>query len=59
MLVSALTTVAGFGNLAFSPHPGTASMGLVLTVGMAMTVVATLVVLPALMAWSPVSRGDP
>ena len=49
VLVSALTTIAGFGNLAFSPHPGTASMGVVLTIGMAMTLLATLVVLPALM----------
>ena len=35
VVVSALTTICSFGNLAFSPHPGTASMGQVLTLGLA------------------------
>ena len=48
ILVSALTTLAGFGNLAFSAHPGTASMGWLLTVGLSATLLTTLVVLPAL-----------
>ena len=46
---SALTTVCSFGTLAFSPHRGTASMGLLLAVGVALTVAATLLVLPALL----------
>lgn len=45
---SALTTIASFGNLAYSPHPGTASMGQVLTIGVLCAMVATLIVLPAL-----------
>ncbi len=49
VLFSALTTTASFGNLATSPHAGTASMGVMLTVGLAMTLVCTLVVLPALL----------
>ena len=48
---SGLTTVASFGNLAFSPHPGMASMGLLLTIGMLTTMAATLVFLPALIRW--------
>ena len=49
IVISALTTICGFGNLAYSAHPGTASMGLVLTIGLMLTLVATLVVLPALL----------
>ena len=50
VLTSALTTICGFGSLAFSPHPGMASMGAVLTIGLAATLACTLVVLPAIMA---------
>ena len=46
---SALTTLAGFGSLAFSPHQGTASMGLLLTVGVVLTLICVLVILPALL----------
>lgn len=44
---SALTTLVGFGNLAFSPHTGTASMGVLLTIGVWFTLLTTLYVLPA------------
>lgn len=49
VLFSALTTICGFGNLALSPHRGTASMGLLLTIGIGLTLICTLIVLPALM----------
>lgn len=49
VLFSALTTVASFGSLAVSGHRGMMSMGLLLTIAIAWTLVATLVVLPALM----------
>ena len=49
VLFSALTTATSFGNLASSPHAGTASMGLVLSIGLLITLVATLVVQPALL----------
>ncbi|CAA7616561.1 MMPL family transporter [Magnetospirillum sp. SS-4] len=48
VLFSALTTASAFGSLALSPHLGTASMGLLLTLSLAMTVAATFLVLPAL-----------
>jgi len=48
VFASAVTTVASFGNLAFSTHVGMASMGQLLTLGMAMSLVSVLVVLPAL-----------
>jgi predicted RND superfamily exporter protein len=44
---SALTTVASFGSLMLSPHRGTASMGELLSIAIAMTLVCTLIVLPA------------
>ncbi|HEX6996965.1 MAG TPA: MMPL family transporter [Gammaproteobacteria bacterium] len=49
VLACGLTTVASFGNLGFSAHRGMASMGLLLTLGMAAVLAATLVFLPALL----------
>src|SRR5207253_4057221 len=49
VLFSALTTTTAFGSLAVSKHPGTAGMGLLLTIGLLYTVVCTLFVLPALL----------
>lgn len=52
MVLSALTTVASFGNLSFSAHPGTASLGLVLVIGIIMMLGSTLFLIPALYtAW--------
>ena len=50
VLFSALTTMASFGSLAVSAHRGMSSMGLLLTIAISLTLVATLVVLPCLMA---------
>ena len=49
VLVSSLTTMGGVGNLALSPHAGTASMGMLLTLGIGVTLVCMLLVLPALL----------
>ena len=49
IIVSSLTTMGGVGNLALSPHAGTASMGLLLTLGIGITLVCMLLVLPALL----------
>jgi hypothetical protein len=48
---SALTTVVSFGTLAFSAHRGVASLGVLLTVGMLLTIICNLIVLPALIDW--------
>lgn len=53
IVVGAMITAGGFGNLAFSPHSGTASLGIILAMGLALMVVATLVFLPAMLG-----RGD-
>lgn len=46
---SALTTLVGFGSLMLSPHEGTASMGILLTVGLVFTLICTLIILPSLL----------
>jgi predicted RND superfamily exporter protein len=51
VILSALTTIGSFGSLAVSDHRGTASMGELLTIAIAFTLICTLIVLPALMAW--------
>jgi predicted RND superfamily exporter protein len=43
----ALTTVFSFSSLALTDHQGTASMGLLLSIGLMLTLVCSLVVLPA------------
>jgi len=48
--LSALTTIGSFGSIMLSGHPGTASMGLLLTISIALSLTAILILLPALMA---------
>jgi len=49
MLYSALTAAAAFGGLAFSTHPGTSELGILLTTALGFTLLATLIVQPALL----------
>jgi len=49
VLYSSFTTIASFGTLGFSTHLGMASLGQLLTIGIAMTLVCSLGVLPALL----------
>ena len=48
MFYGALTTASSFAGLAFSPHQGIASMGLVITMGIFWIMVCTFIILPAL-----------
>jgi uncharacterized protein len=50
VLFSALTTVASFGSLAISAHPGLASMGLLLTIAIFWSLVCSLLILPSILA---------
>lgn len=45
---SALTTLCSFSSLAFNTHAGTASMGLLLAIGISLTIVCSMLVLPAM-----------
>jgi hypothetical protein len=49
VIFSALTTGTAFGSLWLSRHPGTASMGELLALSLACTLVAALLFLPALL----------
>jgi uncharacterized protein (TIRG00374 family) len=57
VLFSALTTIGSFGALALSSHRGTASMGILLTIAICLSLVCTLIVLPALLAAAPRATG--
>ena len=49
VIFSSLTKASGFGTLWLSEHPGTATMGELLTISLAWTLVTTLFFLPALL----------
>ncbi|MGE3312665.1 MAG: MMPL family transporter, partial [Limisphaerales bacterium] len=56
VLVSGLTTAAGFGSLILAKHQGIVSLGFVMTVGVGAAMFAGLLSLPALLMLLP--RGD-
>jgi hypothetical protein len=49
VLVSGLTTIAGFGSLILAKHQGISSLGFVMSVGVTMCMIAALTFLPALL----------
>ncbi len=49
VIYSAVTNAAAFGALAISPHPGTASMGVVLSVSLVWSLLCVMLVLPPLL----------
>ena len=51
VLVSALTTVGGFGSLMLAEHAGIASLGQVMALGTSLCLLAALTVLPAVLLW--------
>ena len=51
VIVSSMTTICSIGNLAFSSHLGTASMGLLLSLGLASMMISTMIILPAFLIW--------
>ena len=53
VIISALTTIGTFLSLSFSPHKGAASVGLLLSIAISTMLVATLVVVPALLRLIP------
>lgn len=55
---SALTTIASFGSLALSGHQGMTSMGQLLTISISYTLLATIVILPALMSLTSKNRDE-
>ena len=51
VLLSTLTTVGTFVALSFSPHQGTASIGLLLAVSVSLLLLFTVFLLPVLLSW--------
>ncbi|HEX9449012.1 MAG TPA: MMPL family transporter [Dongiaceae bacterium] len=56
VLFSALTTGSSFGSLAMSSHPGTAGMGLILLLSLAVMLLTTFIFLPSLLGNPPKSH---
>lgn len=54
ILLTSLTTMVGFGSLGFSPHRGVASMGYVLTIGVAACFLTSVFVLPVVLKKSKI-----
>jgi predicted RND superfamily exporter protein len=50
VLISALTTIGTFISLSFSPHKGAASVGLLLTIAISIMLLATFIVVPAMLS---------
>jgi uncharacterized protein len=50
VLFSALTTGTAFGSLALSAHPGTASMGVLLLISLACTLIGSLLFVPTILS---------
>jgi hopanoid biosynthesis associated RND transporter like protein HpnN len=49
VLFSGLTTISSFGTLAISTHPGLAGMGVLISLSLALALLCSLIVLPALL----------
>jgi len=52
VLVSNLTTIAGFGSLMLGAHQGIKSLGYVMSVGVAACMIVSLTFLPVLLQWA-------
>ena len=57
VLFSALTTVAAFGTLGLSDHPGTASMGILLAIALTLSVAIVFALTPRLARWASRQAG--
>ena len=53
VVFSALTTIGSFGSISLSSHPGTASMGILLTIAIVSSLLCSIILLPALMGLWP------
>jgi uncharacterized protein len=62
VLVSGLTAIAGFGSLMLAKHRGIHSLGIIMSMGIAMCMIAGLTFLPALLnliaRWRPLIENE-
>ena len=54
---AAVTTVMAFGSLGFASHKGMSATGQLLTIGVALTLICYVVVLPAVLEWDDRHRN--
>jgi predicted RND superfamily exporter protein len=59
VLYSALTNGTAFGTLALSHHPGTAGMGVMLTLSLIYALLAVVMTLPSLLTMFAAHIGRP
>lgn len=59
VVYSAITTMVSFGSLSLSSHRGMMSLGQTLVIGLALTLFANLVVLPALLSLGASEKASP
>jgi predicted RND superfamily exporter protein len=57
VIVTAMTTMIGFGGLMLAHHRGLHSLGQVMVIGTACCLIATIVLLPVLLAWLERHKG--
>jgi predicted RND superfamily exporter protein len=57
--LSGITTIVGFGSLMIAGHQGIFGLGLLLTLGSACGLVASLLVLPVILKMLPLQAGIP
>lgn len=58
IVITSATTMIGFGSLMLAQHQGLRSLGQVLTLGVAACMLASLLVLPAILSLIPVRAAD-
>jgi hypothetical protein len=58
VLLSALTTLFGFGSMLFGEYRGLVSLGLVMSLGVICTLVSATVILPQILALQDRSSGE-
>lgn len=51
VILTALTTIIGFGALVIAHHRGLYSLGLIMAIGSAACMISSIIILPALLAW--------
>ncbi len=57
VLLSTFTTIGAFAALSISPHQGTASIGMLLSVSVGLILVFTVFILPVLLSYLPTREG--
>lgn len=56
VMLTALTTIIGFGALVIAHHRGLRSLGLIMAIGSTACMISSIIILPALLAWRERAR---